>query len=281
MTAHHASQTTEQSTLRGKIIAIVNQKGGVGKTTTAINLSAGLAMAGAATLLVDCDPQANATGGLGFPRDASRLSIYDVLNGSSAADAAVIPTEVRGLSLLPGSRNLIGSNLELVAQEQREFRLKEALDPLRAGFRFIVLDCPPALDLLTLNALTAADTLLVPMQAEYFALEGISELMGTLDRVSQAFNPSLALEGVLLTMFDERMNLSQQVAQNLREFFADKMLRTTIPRNVRLAEAPSHGVPVAVYDARSRGAEAYRELAAEVLARNAPKGKRAGAKQAV
>lgn len=282
MTAYEAAKATdvtEQNASRGKIVAIVNQKGGVGKTTTAINLSAGLAMAGAPTLLVDCDPQANATGGLGFARDASRLSIYEVLNGSSEAEEAVIATEVDGLSLLPGSKNLIGSNLELVGQERREFRLKEALESLRAKFRFVVLDCPPALDLLTLNALTAADTLLVPMQAEYFALEGISELMGTLDRVSQAFNPALALEGVLLTMFDERMNLSQQVAQNLREFFTDKMLRTKIPRNVRLAEAPSHGLPVLVYDGRSRGAEAYRELVAEVLERNGWKMKKPGTRK--
>ena len=268
MTVAHSPQQAEPHAYRGKIIAIVNQKGGVGKTTTAINLSAGLAMAGSPTLLVDCDPQANATGGLGFGKDAGRTSIYEVLHGAVDAKSAVMSTGIEGLALLPGSQNLIGASLELVGQERREYRLREALEPLRRQFRFVLLDCPPALDLLTLNALVAADTLLVPMQAEYFALEGISELMGTLDRVSQTFNPELALEGVLLTMFDERMNLSQQVAQNLREFFTDKMLGTKIPRNVRLAEAPSHGVPVLVYDSRSRGAEAYRELAVEVLKRN-------------
>ena len=278
MTASPSPQISEQGTRPGKIVAIVNQKGGVGKTTTAINLAAGLAMMGVSTLLVDCDPQANATSGLGFARDAGRTSIYEVLHGSIDAAAAAVATEIAGLALLPGSKNLIGANLELVAQERREFRLSEALHPLRAQYQFIILDCPPALDLLTLNALVAADTLLVPMQAEYFALEGISELMGTLDRVSQAFNPRLSLEGVLLTMFDERMNLSQQVAQNLREFFEEMMLQTKIPRNVRLAEAPSHGMPVALYDPRSRGAEAYRELTTEVLARNGFKATRNGFK---
>ena len=172
------------------------------------------------------------------------------------------------LSLIPGSKNLIGANIELVSQNRREYRLREALEPIRSKYPFILLDCPPALDLLTLNSLVAADGLLVPMQAEYFALEGISELMSTLDRVAQAFNPDLALEGVLLTMYDDRTNLSQQVTDNLRGFFGSKLLKTTIPRNIRLAEAPSHGLPVALYDPRSRGAEAYRELALEILTRN-------------
>lgn len=251
-----------------KVIAVVNQKGGVGKTTTAINLSAALALEGFPLLLIDCDPQANTTGGLGFPRDSDRLSVYELLVGDVSASAATLPTDVENLFLIPGSRNLIGANLELVGQEGREFRLREAIAEMLERYAFIVLDCPPALDLLTLNCLVAADGLLVPLQAEYFALEGISELMSTLDRVSQAFNPGLSLEGVLLTMYDDRTNLSQQVTANLRAFFGDKLFKTTIPRNIRLAEAPSHGLPVELYDARSKGAEAYRELAAEILSRN-------------
>jgi chromosome partitioning protein len=264
----------------GKILGVVNQKGGVGKTTTAINLAACIAIEGLKTLLVDCDPQANATSGLGFQRDDNRHSIYDVLMGDSPALQVILPTSIETLFLLPGSKNLTGANIELAGAEDRALRLRNALQPIQERFDLIILDCPPALDLLTLNALAAANSLIVPMQAEYFALEGVSELISTLERVRAAFNPDVTIEGVLLTMYDDRTNLAQQVTETLREYFRDRLFHTVIPRNVRLAEAPSHGKPVALYDPRSRGSEAYFELAGEYLARNHMESPRSAKKKA-
>ncbi len=256
------------SRLMAKVLAVVNQKGGVGKTTTAINLSAALALEGMRCLLLDVDPQANTTSGLGFPRDEARLTTYDLLMGDAHIADLLLATEIEFLKLVPSSKDLIGATVELIQQENRAEKLRAALEPVRDSYDFILLDCPPALDLLTLNALVASDGLVVPMQAEYFALEGISELMHTLERVKENFNPTLEVEGILLTMYDDRTNLAQQVSNNLREHFGDKVFATTIPRNIRLAEAPSYGQPVALYDPRSRGAESYRELALELLQRN-------------
>jgi chromosome partitioning protein len=263
-----------------KIVGIVNQKGGVGKTTTAINLSACLALEGLRVLLVDCDPQANASSGLGIARDDDRHSVYDVLMGHAPAEQVILPTEIDQLKVLPGSKNLTGATVELVNAEDRALRLRTALDEIKDKYDVVLLDCPPALDLLTLNVLSAANSLIVTMQAEYFALEGISELISTLERVRAAFNPDVTIEGVLLTMYDDRTNLAQQVTHTLREYFKERLYKTVIPRNVRLAEAPSHGKPVALYDARSRGTEAYFELANEFLSRNKMESPRAKARKA-
>ncbi len=258
----------------GRVLAIVNQKGGVGKSTTAINLAAAFALEELPCLLIDIDPQANTTGGYGFPRDEQRLSSYDVLVNDTPLAEAALQTEIPALKLIPSSKDLIGATVELMDQENRAQKLKTALQEAREAHAFVILDCPPALDLLTLNALVAADALLVPMQAEYFALEGISELLHTLERVRGSLNPELVIDGVLLTMYDDRTNLAQQVTANLKEHFKEKLLKTTIPRNIRLAEAPSYGKPVMLYDARSRGAEAYADLAQELMKKHGVKSRK-------
>lgn len=250
-----------------RIVAVANQKGGVGKTTTSINLAASIASRGYRVLLIDFDPQGNASSGVGYPRDKVELTVYDALVGEATLDDVIRPTDIPTLFLAPATTDLVGAEIELIGAERRERFLADCIAPIAQSYDYIVIDCPPSLGLLTLNALVAADGVVVPMQAEYFALEGLSALTATIEKVKAAYNPHLTIDGVIFTMFDGRMNLANQVRAEVAKHFGDKVLETTVPRNVRLSEAPSHGKPVMLYDLRCPGAKSYLAVADEFIER--------------
>lgn len=252
----------------GKIISIVNQKGGVGKTTTAVNLAAAVGISGKKVLLVDADPQGNSTSGYGINKKQVKISTYELLIGNSTAETAIITTEYKNVSVVPSSINLAAAEVDLIEVENRQNQLKMALASCREKFDYIFIDCPPSLGLVTINALNASDTVLVPIQCEYFALEGLSQLMSTVRQVKRLYNPTLEIEGIVLTMYDARLNLTGQVVGEIKKYFADKLYKTAIPRAVRLSEAPSYGMPIQYYDKRSKGAAAYNDLAKEFLKKN-------------
>lgn len=252
----------------GKIVAVVNQKGGVGKTTTAVNLAAGVGMAGKTVLLVDADPQGNSTSGYGISKKQAKVTSYELLVGTGKLENAIIKTEFQKVDIIPSSMNLAAAEVDLIEMEHREAQLKMALAAAREKYDYIFIDCPPSLGLITINALNAADTVLVPIQCEYFALEGLSQLMNTVRQVKRLYNPTLEIEGIVLTMFDGRLNLTMQVITEIKKYFADKLYKTTIPRTVRLSEAPSYGMPIQYYDKRSKGTDAYNALAKEFIKKN-------------
>jgi chromosome partitioning protein len=274
--ARRAGSVLRYAKIMARIIAVANQKGGVGKTTTAVNLAAVIANWGHKVLLVDADPQGNATSGIGIQRGSFRRNLYHGLVMDEPVSTLALPTSIASLKVIPANKDLAGAEIELVEIVQREFRLKRALASVEADYDYLIIDCPPSLGLLTLNALTAAKSLLVPIQCEYYALEGVTELFDTLARIRRLHNPGLMIEGLLLTMYDERTNLSAAVAADLRDFYGLQVFQTVIPRNVKLAEAPSYGKPIISYDAHSRGAEAYSQLAREIMYESKSTGSRAG-----